>query len=268
MEDRALSAVSGISTRSWVRLARWTVFGTLGCIVISVGFNYIFFRNELPDVFIKAIISASIIPVILAGPLFFYLTLKLRELAIANHRLSDLASTDSLTGCLNRGAFTRSIDNFLEISSGGGPPAGALLVIDADHFKSINDRFGHHFGDEALQLMADAIRGLLRKDDWLGRLGGEEFGVFLHGADLAEASLVAERIRSMINTLDFTVNGECRELSVSIGGAAFVGRMTFSDLFRIADERLYAAKNTGRDRVEMTWVPEHQFAATFPSKMH
>jgi len=251
-----------------MRLARWTVFGTLGCIVISVGFNYIYFWNESPELLIKALISATIIPVILAGPLFFYLTLKLRELAIANHRLNHLASTDSLTGCLNRGAFTRSIDSFLEIRSIGGPRAGALLVIDADHFKSINDRFGHHCGDEALKLMADAIRGLMRKNDWLGRLGGEEFGVFLCGADLTEASLVAERIRKRINTLDFMVNGECRELSVSIGGAAFAGRMTFSDLFRIADERLYAAKNTGRDRIEMIWIPEQQFVVASPIGMH
>ena len=254
--------------RSWLKLTQWTVFGTLGCIAISVTFNYVYFFNESPALLTKALISAAIIPVILAGPLFFYLTLKLRELAIANHRLRDLASKDSLTGCLNRGAFTRVIDNFLEIRGISQPPVGALLVIDADHFKSINDRFGHHRGDEALNLMADAIRASLRKNDWLGRLGGEEFGVFLPGADLAEASHVAERIRKMINGLDFTAGGERRALSVSIGGAAFVQRITFADLFRIADERLYAAKNTGRDRIEMTLIPSADFAATAPLTVH
>jgi len=254
--------------RSWLRLAQWTVFGTLGCIAISVSFNTIYFWNERPELFTKSLISAAIIPVILAGPLFFYLTLKLRELAIANHRLRELASKDSLTGCLNRGAFTRVIDKFLDIRGISQPPTGALLVIDADHFKSINDRFGHHRGDEALNLMADAIRASLRKNDWLGRLGGEEFGVFLPGADLAEASHVAERIRKMINALDFTADGERRELSVSIGGAAFAQRMTFAELFRIADERLYAAKNTGRDRIEMTWIPAPDFPGAAPLTVH
>lgn len=263
-----MSGVSEISTRGWLQLARWTVFGTLGCIAISIGFNYVYFLDESRELLTKALVSAAIIPVILAGPLFFYLTLKLRELAIANHRLRELASTDSLTGCLNRGAFTSVIDSFLKLRGVGKPPVGALLVIDADHFKSINDRFGHHRGDEALNLIASAIRASLHKGDWLGRLGGEEFGVFLPGADLAHASLVAERIRQTVNTIDFVANGERRDLSVSVGGAAFARRMTFSDLFRIADERLYAAKNTGRDRVEMTFIPGSGFVIEAPLTMH
>lgn len=262
-----MNGLSGISMHGWMRLGRWTVFGTLGCIAISVTFNYFFFWTEQPDVLKKALISAAVIPVILAGPLFFYLTLKLRELAIANHRLSHLASTDSLTGCLNRGAFTRHIDQFFE-NGNGARPTGALLVIDADHFKSINDRFGHQCGDEALKLMAEVIRTSIRRTDWLGRIGGEEFGVFMQGATLHEASRVAERIRELINALQFNVEGEHRELSVSIGGAAFSQILTFTDLFRIADERLYVAKKTGRDRVEMTWVPKPNLAGARQLDLH
>jgi diguanylate cyclase len=264
----AVSGVSGISTRGWLKLTQWTVFGTLGCIAISVTFNYLYFANESPAHLTKALVSAAIIPVILAGPLFFYLTLKLRELAIANHRLQELASTDSLTGCLNRGAFTRVIENFLEFRGAGKPPTGALLVIDADHFKSINDRFGHHSGDEALNLIAAAIRASLRKDDWLGRIGGEEFGVFLPKADLAQASQVAERVRKMVSAVDFIANGEPCDLSVSVGGAAFARRISFGDLFRIADDRLYTAKKTGRDRVEMTHVPAAGFVIEAPLTVH
>ena len=262
-----MRAVSGISRRSWLKLTRWTVFGTLGCIAISIAFNCVYFWNEPSNVFAKSLISAAAIPIILAGPLFFYLTLKLRELAIANHRLTHLASIDSLTGCLNRGAFTRLIDGFLE---GGSShlPSGALLVIDADHFKSINDRFGHHCGDAVLNLMADAIRVSLRKGDWLGRLGGEEFGVFLPDTDLAEASRVAERIRRRIHALGFTADGVQHELSVSIGGAAFDRQTTFADLFRIADERLYVAKKAGRDRIEMTRMSVQSFTAAVARVMH
>jgi diguanylate cyclase len=263
-----VNGLSKISARGWLKLAQWTVFGTLGCIVISVAFNYVYFFNESPALLTKGLISAAIIPVILAGPLFFYLTLKLRELAIANHRLWELASTDGLTGCLNRGAFTRVVDNFLELRGIGNPPAGALLVIDADHFKSINDRLGHDRGDQALKLIAAAIGASLRKGDWLGRLGGEEFGVFLPGASLVEAAQVAERVRKSVNAVDFTADDERQELSVSVGGAAFAQRMTFADLFRIADERLYAAKNTGRDRVEITYVPAAGFVAGSPLTIH
>jgi diguanylate cyclase len=264
----AVNGVSGISMRGWLKLTQWTVFGTLGCIVISVTFNYLYFLNESPALMTKGLVSAAIIPVILAGPLFFYLTLKLRELAIANHRLRELASTDSLTGCLNRGAFTRILDDFLHGRGAAETPTGALLVIDADHFKSINDRFGHHSGDEALKVIATAIRASLRRDDRLGRLGGEEFGVFLPGADLAQASLVAERIRKMVNAVDFVAAGEPCDLSVSVGGAAFARRMSFGELFRIADERLYTAKKTGRDRVEMTYVPGTGFVIDAPMTVH
>lgn len=263
-----MSALAGISTRSWMKLAKWTVFGTLGCVVIAVGTNYFLFLNEPASVFIKAIISATVLPIVLGGPLFFFLSLKLRELAIANHRLNDLASIDSLTRCLNRGAFTRSVDQILSVNGTANGPVGALLVIDADHFKSINDRFGHHCGDEALKLLADAIRASLRKDDVLGRLGGEEFGVFLRGADLAEASLAAERIRKLVGTLNFRVNDERCRLSVSIGGAAFAQQMTFADLFRIADERLYAAKTGGRDRIEMICVPQGDWLGAESFRLH
>ena len=263
-----LKVLAGISRRGLAKLARWTVFGTLGCIAIAVMFNYVFFSLYAPAALGPGLVSATIIPIILAGPLFFFLTAKLRELAIANHRLNDLASTDSLTGCLNRGAFTRVVDGFLERDSETGPPVGALLVIDADHFKSINDLFGHHRGDEALNLIATAIRTSLRRGDWIGRIGGEEFGVLLPGAGLVEAEDIAERIRNTVNSLEFSGNGQPHDLTVSVGGAAFGRPMNFSELFRIADERLYIAKNNGRDRVEITFVPPGSFAIETALTVH
>ncbi|MCO5162438.1 MAG: GGDEF domain-containing protein [Mesorhizobium sp.] len=263
-----LRGLSGISRRGWIRLARWTVFGTLGCIAIAVAFNYVFFSLLAPSALVPSLVSATVIPIILAGPLFFFLTAKLRELAIANHKLNDLASTDSLTGCLNRGAFTRVVDGFLEESGGAGPPVGALLVIDADHFKAINDRFGHHRGDEALNLIATAIRTSLRRGDLIGRIGGEEFGVLLPGAGLVEAEDIAERIRHTVSSLEFNGNSQRHDLTVSVGGAAFGRPVNFSELFRIADERLYVAKNTGRDRVEITYVPPAGFAVENTLTVH
>lgn len=259
--------VMGLSFRSWMLLARWTVFGTLGCIAIAVAFNSVYFGVFAPDALREALVSATVIPVLLAGPLFFYLTLKLRELAIANHRLRILASTDSLTHSLNRGAFTDLVDGHLERrSADDGVQQGAMLVIDADHFKSINDRFGHHRGDEALRIIADSIRTSLRTGDLFGRLGGEEFGVFLPNVSPGEATTIAERIRRNVQEAEFSPNGEHRVLTVSVGGASFERRLNFGELFRMADECLYTAKSTGRDRVEMIFVPA--YGGEWPATVH
>ncbi len=130
--------------------------------------------------------------------------------------------------------------------------AGALLVIDADHFKAINDRFGHGQGDEALRIISRAIRNSVRGGDLVGRLGGEEFGVFLPGANEMNAADVAERIRRAIADAAFLPNGARCPLSVSVGGAVYEVRIDFSDLFRVADQRLYEAKEAGRNRVQLS----------------
>lgn len=237
--------------RGLAKLLSWTVFGTLACVSISVTYNYIVFRSYDVDTLQHALLSATVLPVVIAAPLFFYLTLKLRELAIVNHRLNDAASTDSLTQCLNRGAFTASVNLWLESTETNVTEAtGALLIIDADHFKSVNDRFGHQRGDEALRLISSTIKGVVRTRDLVGRLGGEEFGIFLPDTDPQRANSVAERVRQSIGAIDFAPNGIRWYLTVSVGVVVFRRPIEYADLFKIADERLYRAKEMGRDRVE------------------
>ncbi len=125
----------------------------------------------------------------------------------------------------------------------------ALMIIDADHFKDVNDRFGHLAGDQALKLIAQAIKGQLRGSDIVGRIGGEEFGVFLPGVDPSQSWLVAESIRRRIREMDFSPGGRACPLSVSIGGTSFSGPTTYEAIFSAADRRLYAAKSNGRDQV-------------------
>ncbi|MCV0394398.1 MAG: GGDEF domain-containing protein [Rhizobiaceae bacterium] len=255
-----------MSRQGWWQLARWTVLGTLGCIAISVAYNAIVFWNYPSAAFRQGLLSAIVLPIVLAGPLFFYLTLKLRELAIANHKLTVLASTDSLTGVLNRGAFAARVGALLERPAGASAAsAGAFLLIDADHFKAINDHHGHEHGDQALRLIAAAIRTTVRKNDLVGRLGGEEFGVFLPGATYANAMAVAERIRTQIEQTPFRPDDRLSRLSVSIGGASFQGGRGFDELFRIADERLYVAKHAGRNRVSMAQMLETVSTRPTPS---
>ncbi|KQX40559.1 hypothetical protein ASD04_07550 [Devosia sp. Root436] len=185
------------------------------------------------------------------------MSLRVRGLAITNRRLGLVARTDSLTACLNRGAFTGKVGTLLTQRAHGS--SGALLMIDADNFKAINDLFGHDAGDEALTIIARSIRTILRAGDLVGRMGGEEFGVYLPDVDQHSAEAVAERIRRSVNLAVFAPDGKQRSLSVSIGGVAFEGPASFSDLFRIADQRLYGAKQTGRNRVAVVHVADHPF---------
>ena len=135
-----------------------------------------------------------------------------------------------------------------------------MLVIDVDHFKRINDSFGHDSGDEALKVIAETIRGAVRDIDLVGRIGGEEFSVFLPGTDPNRTLAVAERIRAAISAAEFSPTGSRVGLSVSVGGATFADAASFGELFRRADQRLYAAKLNGRNRVEINQSPTDQAA--------
>lgn len=252
MSSKTLSAL-----QSWSSVGRWTLFGTLACVVISVLFNAFAFDDLGAAARQRAILSAIVLPTLLAAPLFFYMSMRMRGLAISNLRLGLVARTDSLTACLNRGAFTTKVSGLL--AKHGSAARGALLMIDADNFKAINDLFGHDAGDDALTIIARSIRAVLRNGDLVGRMGGEEFGVFLPGCDQHGAAAIAERIRRSVNLAVFTPDGRQRPLSVSIGGAVFEGHAGFSDLFRIADQRLYGAKQTGRNRTTVVHVSDHPF---------
>lgn len=166
------------------------------------------------------------------------------QLAAAHRRLEEKASRDDMTGMLNRESFFAALDGSRRKSD-----RGALLIIDADHFKRINDSFGHLTGDDALLLIASAIERGVRSGDVLGRIGGEEFAAFLVGATPDEARRVAERIRHEVETIRFRPDREATvPLTVSIGGTACQQGATVPELMRAADRKLYEAKRTGRNR--------------------
>ncbi len=165
------------------------------------------------------------------------------QLAAAHRRLAEKASRDDMTGMLNRETFFAALD-----SSRRKSDRGALLIIDADHFKVVNDSYGHLTGDEALLLIASAIERGVRGGDVLGRIGGEEFGAFLKGATEQEAKRVAERIRREVELIRFRpVDERTIPLTVSIGGTVCGEDANVSELMRTADRRLYQAKHGGRN---------------------
>jgi diguanylate cyclase (GGDEF)-like protein len=167
-----------------------------------------------------------IIPLLIAPPCFFYLLSKLRQLAIAHDQLIIIASTDVLTSCLNRVAFTTMVDACLErVDRQKRRREGALLVIDVDHFKAVNDSFGQDTGDEALKIIVRSIRSTLRDVDPVGRMGGEEFSVFLPGTHPDSAEIVAERIRSTVKAANFRPMASCAiSRSASAPSRSFVKR--------------------------------------------
>ncbi len=193
-----------------------------------------------------------IIPLLLAPPFFFLLLNKMRQLSIAHHELAHLAATDDLTSLLNRRAFAEIVEGYLQrMEAYSTRSPDALLVIDVDHFKSVNDRYGHDLGDIALKMVADAISRALRERDLVGRLGGEEFGVFLASAPPERVSDIAERIRQSVSDVNFEPEGDRHRLTISVGGVICERCATFRELYKKADEQLYFAKHKGRNRVEL-----------------
>lgn len=236
--------------RAWLRIYRVTGAITLISVVLSVILTNMIMETFSAGINVQGLAVSILMPLALGGPMTWFLVLKHQQLRHANDQLKHLASTDWLTDCLNRGAFTGAVSRHLDRCA-PRDPGGALLIVDADDFKSVNDRFGHDAGDEALQLIACTIRKAVRGTDLVGRLGGEEFGVFLADADRVTVDQLAESIRHAISVLVFAPGDTPCPLSVSIGGATYAPGATFAELYRLADQHLYEAKNTGRDRVAM-----------------
>lgn len=235
-----------------------TVVVTLLCIAVTFAVDAPNFPNLSPGALMRAYVIDTMLPLGLAAPLIYFFMHKLRELAIAHEQLQVYASTDSLTSVLNRGAFVTLVDAYLnEVKSSERETKGALLIVDADNFKGVNDRFGHDRGDEALRLIAGAIKSGLRSVDLVGRIGGEEFAVFLPGSSPISAEAVAERIRLNVARTVFPPMTPDEHLSVSIGGAAFDRTLPYSELFRIADQQLYRSKQNGRNRVSVSPVVDY-----------
>ncbi len=179
------------------------------------------------------------------------------QLGIAfNHMADELkerARTDDLTGLPNFRAFREHIDEEIQRAIRYGERFG-VLVLDLDHFKQYNDRYGHLAGNDALQRVADSIRIAVRAVDFPARYGGEEFAVIVPLADAQSLARIAERIRSNVEALPAPVNGST--VTISIGGALHPedGR-TADALFHVADECLYEAKRLGRNRVVIAPPP-------------
>jgi len=167
---------------------------------------------------------------------------------IANQQLAEHAATDPLTGLSNR----RHIEPQLAAETARAQRHRAtfsVLMADLDHFKQVNDRYGHDTGDEVLREVARRLKRMLRTEDRPVRWGGEEFLVLLTDTDADQAAIVAEKIRAALADTPIEVNGHSIDMTISIGLAQHQGEDDPLDLIRRADQALYRAKDEGRNRV-------------------
>lgn len=172
------------------------------------------------------------------------------ELQLANKKLEELAATDPLTGIANRREFMRRSEEEMSRSYRNKTDL-CMMVIDFDHFKEINDEYGHQAGDKALKDFVKLTKEVMRPSDLLGRIGGEEFALLLPETNIRSAVKVGERLRQHIEDTPIIVGNKSVNLTISIGIAQYKPKVdTVKKWLHRADEMLYLAKDEGRNRVE------------------
>ncbi|OHU87739.1 MULTISPECIES: sensor domain-containing diguanylate cyclase [Pseudoalteromonas] len=177
------------------------------------------------------------------------------ELEKANHELERISRTDSLTQLANRGYWEAGLRNeFLRLKRSNG--CSSLLMFDIDHFKTVNDEYGHSGGDEAIRHISDLLKKTLRETDTAGRYGGEEFAVTLVDTDAEGAKVFAERLRNLIEKSSIFYDEQQIKITVSVGFATYSPKFNKHEQWiEAADMALYHSKESGRNQVTQ-YTPE------------
>lgn len=226
-----------------------TVVGYAGCVLLRLSFVSMSFELELVSalglvvlLFASSMIAREVVRLRLqAGA-------RNRQLAIALRRVEELALRDELTGLYNRRHLLDFVDRAIAARERGGP-AFALAYCDLDHFKRVNDRFGHECGDRLLRAFSEAAISSVRTNDLVARLGGEEFVLVLVDTDEASASDIVERLRMRTASITVSKAEPDYRMTVSAGLAAHTEGDSVESILRRADGALYRAKDQGRNRL-------------------
>jgi diguanylate cyclase (GGDEF)-like protein len=182
------------------------------------------------------------------GARSFSYFIRMRE---CNRQLEQLASHDTLTGVLNARAYYAACDQNLELARRTGQPY-AVLFVDLDHFKSVNDTYGHAAGDAVLKAVASYLGQGIRKSDALGRIGGEEFSIFMPNTQRSGALGLAESLRAGVEGLQTSIGDQNLKITASIGVAcSATASDQMSTIQKKADQAMYVAKSLGRNRVSL-----------------
>jgi diguanylate cyclase len=235
---------------SFADVVRYTVCTTALAVVVPVTIVAIFLlplRDWSRDIYLGGLIVATLIPLLITPPIAGVLLWSLLMLSETIKRVDGHVKFDNLTGILNRGHFLDSVR--------ASRRNGMILIVDADHFKTVNDDLGHDAGDEALKMLAQRLSNAVESNGIVGRLGGEEFGIFLPDFSHESAATTAEQICDHVRTTLIPVGDVRLRLTVSIGGAAHKENAPLGHTLKLADQRLYMAKNAGRDRFVIEGQP-------------
>jgi len=187
--------------------------------------------------------------------LYQELILARREVEEKARRFEELAATDSLTGLLNRREVIRRTEFLLSYQRRLSLPI-SIIVLDIDHFKKINDRYGHQKGDEIIKAVAQAFKSVGRESDIIGRFGGEEFVILMPGADEESIISAVERIQDKLKKIDLIETPVTVSMGIAIAKTA--DPLSFRDLFACADRALYAAKHAGRNRYQLSTMDKDE----------
>lgn len=195
--------------------------------------------------FVRLVLIESLVSAVIASMLILVIWLVIR-LRGALSRVTTLAQRDGLTSLLNRITLHHFSKSTAQECQASNTPM-SVLMLDIDHFKTVNDQFGHHVGDEGIRHVAKILLDSTRKNDITGRYGGEEFVVVMPSVDLERASNLAERIRRMVENTPFS-EGKTITVSIGVSDSGSTECYCFDTLFQKADMALYRAKQEGRNR--------------------
>lgn len=229
----------------------------VGLVLAAVSVAFILWGNgQLADPYSPSAIITTVVAVLYITAFFHAVSSRSvsfhQAMVVANRALRDLAARDPLTGLMNARAYYEACGRVAQQARRSGLPL-AMLFVDLDHFKRINDTYGHEAGDRVLRAVASCLRTTLRQSDLVGRIGGEEFSVLLPETGTDGALRLAEALRQSIEGLCPEIkDGQCLTVTASIGVAvAGVAPENIAELQRQADEGMYQAKQAGRNRVSL-----------------
>lgn len=246
-------------------IARGVLLVTTISVLLSVVLTVLLINDPGFDQMPTAVAIAVAVPLLVAPPMTLFTLRLAHELDASRKLVQRLAVTDELTGAYNRRFFWEHVAH-LESANRRVPQPVALIMLDIDNFKAVNDVAGHRAGDEILRAFSAALKAQLRADDALVRLGGDEFVVVVSGVSSAQALSIAERLRGAVIGLKLPrVVGAGPYISASIGVAMAGGggeALFLDKLLLQADAAVYAAKSAGRNRIELVQVPAPAQAAS------
>ena len=231
-----------------IRISTWSgvvvgaVLLTAAVLASISALSFLFLPNDLREATLgKSLIGSGVMATVIHLILFN----QIRKNTVLADQLRDLVERDRLTDVATRERFFNAMD--------ATPDAyGVSLMVDIDHFKTVNDTYGHLAGDEVIRQVAGVLRDNLRGNDIVCRYGGEEFVIFLHDHNLAQGGVIAERMRHAVQSLEIAHGGMPLSVTISIGGSMKDRITALDQSISEADRALYCAKKMGRNRIIMS----------------